>query len=144
MECDIHLHIEIKLNGTWHHYAAPDIQRWYKLFEKMAGVRGELKDAISPPKGMPEDITEVTRYSNFKLQPYAHSHSWLGLDEIVELEDWLNEQIEITSNYTDLNLEFGILHTYLFGNSFAGFKRYPEDYENSGIQDVRFVFWFDN
>lgn len=27
MGCDIHLHIEVKINGAWEHYATPRVDR---------------------------------------------------------------------------------------------------------------------
>jgi len=42
MSCSIHLHIEVKVDGTWEHYGEPSINSNYQLFEKLAGVRGEV------------------------------------------------------------------------------------------------------
>ena len=50
MGCDIHAHFEIKVDGEWLHYSQANINRNYRLFEKMAGVRGENKNAISLPE----------------------------------------------------------------------------------------------
>lgn len=146
MGCDIHLHIEVKINGKWEHWGAPSVQRWYELFEKMAGVRGDVRNAISPPKGLPEDMTTLTKLAATYDGKDAHSHSWLGTEEIMQLEDWLKKQAR--GEWIN-DLEHHILHSYLFGNSFTGHKRYPEDSKyrlDAGIdvQDVRFVFWFDN
>ncbi len=54
MGCDIHCHIEIKVEGTWHHYSAPNVDRSYRLFARMAGVRntGGVKP-IAPNRGLP-------------------------------------------------------------------------------------------
>jgi hypothetical protein len=129
MGCDIHLHVEIKISGVWHHYSCPHVNRNYELFERMAGVRGKLIYAISPPKGLPSDISIVTALES---EGYGHSHSWLGAEEISRLDD---------GKYGDM--EYDILHSYLFGNSFSGFWRYPND-RPAGIEDLRFVFWFDS
>jgi hypothetical protein len=148
MGCDIHLHIEVKLNGKWEHYGAPNVSRWYLLFEKMAGVRGEPENAISLPKGLPDDLTTLTRYSSERWDGDGHSHSWLGIEEIMLLEDWLKTQKSEWRTHSpdaSVDLEHHVLHTYLFGNSFTGPKRYPEDDQSRpGVEDVRFVFWFDN
>ena len=118
MACDIHLHIELKHeNGEWHHYGAPDVDRWYALFEKMAGVRGSLDNAISLPKGLPEDASTITKAEFEYWKDEAHSISWLSSDEIIELENWL-------SAFYDLEQD-------------SNFPVY-------GYTDVRFVFWFDN
>lgn len=154
MGCDIHIHIEVKFRGNWEHYGTPQVSRWYRLFAKMANVRNAEphdKDYIKPisdPKGMPDDVTTLTAHDNERGSGDWHSHSWLDLDEIVLLEDWLEEQSkqqrEIDPSAPWLDLEHTVLHTYLFGNSFAGLRRYPKDYDGDQVADVRFVFWFDN
>jgi len=144
MGCDIHLHIEIKVEDKWEHYHAPAVNRSYRLFEKMAGVRGDIANSISPPKGLPEDLNIITRKSSDHLKMDGHSWSWLGLSEIKVLSDWLRD-IGKSSNDGLLNydLEYSILHAYCEGNSFAGILEYPDE-KPHWIQDVRFVFWFDN
>lgn len=141
MGCDIHLHIEVKLDGAWHHYAAPNVSRWYGLFEKLAGVRGDIKNAISEPKGLPDDVTLVTLRDADHWKLAAHNHSWVGVDEIVKLEQWLREQ-PADRSALEYDLEHSILHTYLGGSSFTAWKIYGDNY--LGVEDVRFVFWFDS
>lgn len=140
MGCDIHMHVEIKIEDSWHHYSAPNVDRWYQMFEKMAGVRGSLENAISEPKGLPADATEMTMIASRHDASDGHSHSWLSTDEIMQLEDWLKAQP--ATSMLDNDLEHSILNTYLFGNSFTGWKKYPQD-NRDGVQDVRFIFWFD-
>lgn len=136
MGTDIHLHIEIKINNEWHHYACPSISRDYYLFGKMAGIRVN-NGPISEPKGISADISLITKLSLKEWESDAHSISWFDVVEIGILEDDL-------LNNTSQDLEYDILKgTYLFGNSFSGFKEYPEQYPEE-LQDVRFVFWFDN
>lgn len=148
MGCDIHLHIEVKIDGQWEHYGAPYVSRWYALFAKMAGVRDYANATpISAPKGMPEDVTKLTRIDCEYLGIDGHSHSWLGLDELMQLEDWLKDQRDEWLTHSDtqsINLEHHVLHTYLFGNSFTGPRRFPSEEREPKVQDVRFVFWFDN
>jgi hypothetical protein len=140
MGCDIHLHIEVKINGQWHHYGAPHIKRNYRLFAKMAGVRTENPgEAIIQPRGIPIDISLITKIDLDNWQEDGHHFSWLGAKEITELEDWLNLQGGQAKGY---DLEWDILNSFLFSNSFTGFYRYPK--KESKVQDVRFVFWFDN
>ena len=64
MGCDLHLHTEVKINGKLHHYGSHRPHRNYDLFAKMANVRNydEEIEPISLPKGLPEDITELTKY----------------------------------------------------------------------------------
>ncbi len=139
MGCDIHLHIELQDgNGDWVHSAAPHIGRNYRLFEKMAGVRGDLSKAVSPPKGLPGGLSLVTLVSYRDWGPDAHSMSWLSSDEIIGLEEWLSGGIS--------DLEKDILHCYLFDqHSFMSFKQYDDvEYLPKPFTDIRFVFWFDN
>ena len=146
MGCDIHIHIEVKVDGCWEHYAAPNVGRNYSMFEKMAGVRGDEENAISPPKGLPDDMSHVTEKSAERWGGDGHSHSWLSLPEIAELSDWLSDNPDNTKTALNLmarSLEYDVLHTYLEGNSFKGFLNYPED-RPDWIEDVRFIFWFDN
>lgn len=135
MGCDIHLHTEIKLNGEWYGYGAPNILRSYKLFGKMAGVRSDEVEPISMPKGLPDDCSKVVKFASDKMGIDGHSHSYLTADEILELEDWYARE------FNDIfpERQWG----YFFGNSWGGFSKYPQD-NPEGVEDVRFTFWFDN
>lgn len=134
MGCDIHTFVEVKHKGKWLLYNHPDVGRNYDLFEKMAGVRGDVKNAISPPKGLPEDVSEATQLYYDYEEPDAHSESFLTLLEIGLLAKWYGEQGY--GNY-GFDSEFG----YLFGN---GFTDMDELTNPPPIEDIRFVFWFDN
>ena len=142
MGCDIHLHIEIKLDNKWEHYSTPKIDRNYALFEKMAGVRSS--GSISPicnPKGLPKDATLLTLLDYSTFRGYGHSASWLDENEIMILEDYIKDVL-------GKDLEHNILNIYFFGNSFTSKFRFPEETYYKDIMDrissVRFVFWFDN
>ena len=138
MGCDIHLHIEVKIDEKWEHYSAPSVSRFYRMFEKMAGVRGSVNNAISPPKGIPSDISVITKLDYRRWQDDAHSESWLDLKEIQELDVWLRRIAATSDNSLNYDLEYGILKSYLFSNSFTSL---PENIPE--VTDVRFVFWFD-
>lgn len=141
MGCNIHLHIEIKINNQWEHFGAPYMPRDYELYGKMAGVRDESIMPISAPKGIPEDITLLTKI-DLKQDSYHHA-SWLGVEEIEELEKWFNKRAELKKESfkwypgASFYLFFEQMTGYLFGNGFY-------NQERNGVQDVRFVFWFDN
>lgn len=143
MGCDIHLHVEIKVEGAWQHYQAPGISRDYRLFAKMAGVRNYENEIvpISEPKGLPKDLTLVTAKDAEEWGVDGHSHSWLDKHEIARLAEWCHERVEMDHMRRDL--EYGVLHSYLFGNSYAGPSKWPEE-QPAWLEDVRFVFWFDN
>lgn len=134
MGCDIHLHIEIKLGGRWEHLGHPNVGRNYELFAVMAGVRGDEKP-IAPPRGLPSDASVVTKFDFANWESDAHTPSYLNAEEIARLEDWLHER--------KIDMEWELLHCYLFGNSFGGFHKYPTERSNV-VEDLRFVFWFDN
>jgi len=145
MGCDIHMHIEVKVESKWEHYAAPWVRRSYSLFEKLAGVRGEIENAIVAPKGLPYDMSIITRKAFEKWEEDAHSESWLSLEEICKLEEWLDDKNknDVEYRWKIYDLERDVLNTFCEGYSFAGILRYPEE-KPEWIEDVRFVFWFDN
>lgn len=141
MGCDIHAHGEVKINGVWHHYSQPRIERWYGLFARMADVRNDPTygiEPISPPRGIPEDITFITRFDY--EDECGHSGSWLTGKEVEDLCAWVDEQRqkEIGRYYSFQHHCIG----YVFGNGWD-VKKYPDDYPK-GVEDVRLVFWFDN
>jgi hypothetical protein len=123
MGCDIHLHQEVKINGVWHHYGCPSVGRSYRLFALMADVRnnGEV-EPIAKQKGVPSDITELTKFDLVGWEDDGHSHSWLSAGEIELLYDFLD-----SGHIDDLG--------YVFG--------YPWNHIPLGVDDFRFVFWFD-
>ena len=137
MACDIHIHQEVKINGKWEHYRETSFPRDYEAFAKMAGVRGASKP-IAEPRGLPEDATTMTKFAADYAAEDGHTHSWLGAAEILQLEEWFNERMRENKWQVEMN-GFG----YLFGNSWSNFTRYPSD-RPVGLEDVRFVFWFDN
>ena len=132
MGADCHCHIEVKIDNKWEHYSVPNIQRNYTIFEKMAGVRGDVANAISPPRGLPKDISLITKIDADNWGEDTHSHSWLSSEEFKELYEYQKYHYSYIEQYG-----------YLFGNGFESFKAgdagYPKD-----IQDFRLVFWFDN
>jgi hypothetical protein len=147
MGCDIHLHIEVKINGTWHHWGAPDIKRSYTLFALMAGVRSydDIKPIVEP-RGLPEDLTELTRIDYENWYGGCHTPSWLTAEEMEQVFEQYQSICGARNpkeKYPLISLEHNILHTYLFGNGFSTPNKYPSDNQED-VQDVRFVFWFDN
>lgn len=144
MGCDIHAHFEIKIAGRWEHYTTPDIGRNYKLFERMAGVRGDPREAIASPRGLPSELSAVTKLDVERWFGDAHSCSWLSAAEIAGLSEWgrtnLSSRQPDSLGRWDMEWDW---HCYLFGNSFAGFTKYRDEIPPE-IEDLRLVFWFDN
>ena len=142
MGCDIHVHTEVKIDDRWHHYSVRHFERDYRIFAKMASVRNDNRGIIPivMPRGLPDDISFLTQFNSALWGEDGHSHSWLGAEEIC----WLAEYGEnLNPDRFWESSQFG----YVFGNYFSTFHEYKGQ-ENSGIpeqlQDVRFVFWFDN
>ena len=141
MGCDIHAHIEVKFkdNEEWQHLANPRVERNYNLFALMAGVRNYDEIVpISDPKGLPKDITDITKISYNYWDLDAHDVSWLGVEELVEIEN----QNYLWRNDKNMGWLECVFHTFLFSNSLTGWYRYNENPQ--GVEDLRVVFWFDN
>lgn len=97
MGCDIHCHVEVKFNDQWHHYTFLKIPRYYGLFAKMANVRNydnEVKP-IAKPRGLPQDITEMSKFVFKQWEDDAHSSSYLTSKEVVDLFDWITTEESI-------------------------------------------------
>jgi hypothetical protein len=110
------------------------------MFARMAGVRN-YDDEIEPiaaPRGLPDDITEITRLCYEWEKDDAHSMSWLNGSELQMLADWIATREDVTN----LEGKFG----YLFGNSLGGLAKYGNNGRSypPWLVDVRLVFWFDN
>ena len=141
MSCDIHLHVEVKINGKWENWATPYISQNYALFTLMAGVR-DAEDHPRPialPRGLPADVSTVTAFHARHWKGDGHRHSWLSATEAGEVQEWY----ECIYGGSHLPPLFG----YVFGNDVDSHVRFPEDCEELrrlGFEDVRVVFWFDN
>lgn len=140
MGTDIHLHIEVKLDGQWHHYAKPSVTRFPALFAKMAGVNNHnwKFGPIVEPRGLPLDVTRVTLVDSRHYKGDGHHHSWLTLDEIREVEQFLRD-----GHMSEVEI-YDVWGTFLFGNSITSFGLYEVGAFPKELQDVRFVFFFDN
>ena len=150
MSCDIHLHTEVKINGKWHHYGMPHVHRDYRVFAKMAGVRNYAGGPvpIAEPRGIPEGVTELTRFDCEEWGSDGHTHSWLDAKEIALLYAFINDELKLVDRQIGKvgwwpEKNFG----YFFGNTWGDFREY-KDHSNGGVpkgvDDIRFVFWFDN
>lgn len=133
MGCDIHLHTEVKIDGIWHHMGNPSIPRYYDLFAKIAGVRGDA-EPVNFKAGIPDDATFLTKID------YQHegsdAHTPVTLDEkfIREVCQWYEINSE---NHRCLEFHAG----YLFGNDWSAQKISGTDKQ---VEAVRWIAWFDN
>lgn len=143
MGCDIHLHVETKINGKWEHYAHPFISRCYDLFARMAGVRAYEKNTIFiPPRGMPDGVSFPTYFDYKRWGDDAHDLSWLSAEEAGVIQEWYEKELR-----PDIKLYHPPLFGYLYGNNIDSYIKYPEDgahIRKLGYEDARVVFWFDN
>jgi hypothetical protein len=130
MGTDIDIHLEYRIGPTapWHHNGHIEFGRYYRLFGKMAGVRGQEDDAISPPKGMPEDADRQTKDAH--KNEGGHSVSWLDWDELLILKQWCDQDDKERQRPPRL-------FDQLMGGQ--GWWRYLP----KGVTDIRLVFWFD-
>ena len=128
MGCDVHIHAEVKINGKWEHLTEVNLSRNYSLFYKMAGVRGSELDIepIDYPRGLPNDISRMTKIWVDYWDGDGHSHSWLNYDEIDKVTQFLQEHYVYDDNTWELIELLGVLDII------------PE------FEDLRIVFWFDN
>ena len=146
MGCDIHAHLEVKINGVWHHASMPHISRDYELFSRMADVRNDPKNSpeytepIDQPRGLPKDVTFLTKFASDYMDSDGHSHSWLSCEELTALIEWYDAKRK-ERGVKSVSWEWDTLG-YLFGNGWD-VKKYPED-QPKGVEDTRIVFWFDN
>lgn len=88
MGTDIHVCVEYNKKdglGWWNFATGVHFPRNYDLFTAMADVRRHFDNAIEPvsePRGLPEDVFDITREY---LQDFSeHSSSWLTLGEFLE------------------------------------------------------------
>lgn len=112
----------------------------------MAGVRGSVNNSISPPKGLPDDISRVTKIDSdhWFNEIGAHSPSWLSSSEFKEMYNFHKalyaQEDPILNGWWKTDEE---QHGYLFENGFESFEPGSEGYLKE-IEDFRLVFWFDN
>lgn len=115
------------------------VRRNYWLFTIMAGVRAGRDtplNVISPPRGLPPDVTQqVWRYSQ-AMGADGHSHSWLSVKDLLEYPHWdgpLPEGWTASPGEDTLRKACSEI-TNLF----------PEFLKLGNPEDLRLVFWFDN
>ena len=135
MGCDIHAHLEIKIYDKWEHYSIVPIKRNYKLFGKLAGIRDECETPIAKDRGLPDDITVVTRLDRNYYGTDGHGDSFITWDEIIDLVKF----------YDGIGSNIGDMHQDVYaGISLFGDGLYAKSSVSYYVADVRMVFWFDN
>ena len=205
MGCDIHLHVERRTDAGWEHvpghsdeWADPANwyhQRNYDLFAILADVRngsgfagakiGDGFNPISPPRGLPNDVSDFVRSESDEWDVDGHSHSHLTVAEVLTY-DWDQESVKtglfddrgdrwpnggraawvqsFADDYKCLPSTVGEWCAAASGPRADQYKRVtwtttywhcttPEWWatvaraarlSKGALDDVRFVFWFDN
>ena len=143
MGCDIHVHIEVLIEGKWYHYMPLQCPRHYDVFSRMSKCgRGQYEPIIE--RGFPSsNASLITELSRSSYQGIDHSHNWLYLKEILEISEEFPNFIwnfDAWANYRQDEIDQfeGI---YLFEHSI---KSFYSDNHLFPCDNVRFVFWFDN
>lgn len=137
MGCDIHCYVEVrrKDTGRWELYNQPKVERWYDLFARMAGAKNRNNIIpISPPRGLPQDASEMVQIEYKYEHCDWHHASWFSSDELKDLQKWFDEY----SGKPNPSL-FG----YVCGYSPWSIPFY-DGHLNVPYSDARLVFWFDN
>lgn len=136
MGCDCHLHQEVKIRGEWHHYSHVQVDRSYELFGLLSEVRCPFPEDLGLEKclaepGIPVDAAFLTKYDYESWDGDAHTPGWIG-----------PEQMGVVKKFGNLHREqfwFEDEFGYCFGDSW-----YDTRESNPEIEDVRWIFWYDN
>jgi len=145
MGCDIHLYVERRTDSGWEH--VPDhsddwrddlnwySRRNYYLFAILADVRNEGRgiNPIDSPRGLPPDVTSGVDADCVEWGSDGHSHSYLTVAEVLAY-DW----DQITTG--DMQRPYWCSINDEWWGTVARAARLSK----GSLDDVRFVFWFDN
>lgn len=101
MGCDIHVYVERKTD-IWTALKAPrgttfteyeryeyewEINRWYRMFGVLAGVRWDDGPNLFGDRGIPPDASALVRGQRAEWGSNGHSHSWATATELLAV-DW--------------------------------------------------------
>lgn len=80
MGSDIHLFIEYRVKNSdttrWNSFAGEiELERDYRMFERLGGVRGDSANAIVPPRGFPADAGPKAKDENFLWIHYGRGNA---------------------------------------------------------------------
>jgi len=158
MGCDMHLHVEVKIEGEWHHYSRPEVfnavNAFYAFMGSERGFDFDIKPMIAP-RGMPKDATAITKLMESDWEGDSYSHSYVMGDELAELDKCWNriaedlkrefpEEGEPTDKRYDIEADIlqcnhAFIHRYTHPLLEEERKHFPFDL---AIEDVRWVYWF--
>lgn len=75
--------------------------RDYKLFGILAGVRTDPENIIAEPRGLPDDVSDVTK--NQYNEDWCHTPSWLTLKELFKYKQKFDQKRTIWIKESDWN-----------------------------------------
>lgn len=127
-----------EVNGKWTpqrdgYNWIPDFDsRNYIRFAKLAGVRGDGPE----PKGLPDDMSDLSRMLADHDGSDGHSHSWCTMREALEI--CLGTEYDSAAVFLDPeDVRKKDPLDYYFGLSYF-------DQDEDDMDNYRLVFWFDN
>jgi hypothetical protein len=132
MGCDIHCFAEVRYKGKWQFAGEVTMDRHYDIFSKMANVRNEEDSGIEPislPRGVPCDADDLTKLI-MEYEDY-HSRSYLSLNEMKILDKWVENTGGPFLKWNYIKWPWAIMTDELM-------PKFEQ------IEDIRFVFAFDN
>lgn len=131
MGCDIHEYVEMQIGGVWVYAGDIILHRNYLLFAVLADVRNDeigVECVSGEHKELPEDISPHLLELSEAYGQDGHSHSYLDLAELEEAK-------KIYESFDDAG------DRYKFPAALESLK---ELMKLPFVENVRFVFWFDN
>ena len=159
MGCDIHAYLEYRPGWStndqyWWCFAELNISRNYALFEALAGVRGELANAVIPPRGLPKNLAYITQFENvlYISDEKAGREHWCSSADAAR---WVAKGVSHYANEEKTSVSNPDWHTpsWLTSDEVQLVaERLPDNPDIQMIAalmkasplTVRLVFWFDN
>jgi hypothetical protein len=159
MGCDIHLYVERRTDSGWEHVPDHsddwrDTANWYStrnynLFAILADVRNghgfagiKTGDGFIPidyPRGLPADVSTKVDAECVEWGIDGHSHSHLTIAEILAF-DW----DQSTTLATPVGGDVRRPYYRCASDDWWGTVMRAARLSKGSLDDVRFVFWFDN
>lgn len=141
MSKNLNLHIEIKINGTWHHYSNPSFKQDYNVMSKLIDdsyfehIVNDNADftSIGGSNDVPNNLTFLTKKSiEFSLE--EGNITVLNSEQIKGFVNWImNKTNENFIYYSDF------LFT-VFNDICYPVKKDNGDYEYE-VEDMRYIIW---
>lgn len=160
MGCDIHCYIEYREPGRswWPFGGRINPGRNYALFEALAGVRGDISNALVEPRGMPEDaayqsssdnrlwISDSQGDGNTTME---NAKKWVdsGVSEFVDgsygKPAWVTNPDWHTHSWVTVQELEKAVGTNTSSPEYFAIIAAMKQFEAMGLE-TRMVFWFDN